>query len=48
MANKIIELIENPNKRFLLGKNAREMSEEYKEDNIAKLWYDLIDNIPFK
>lgn len=45
MSNKIIELIENYEKRLELGKNARIMSESYKEENVSLLWYDLIDNI---
>lgn len=45
MSSKIIELIEDSEKRNILGKNARKMSEDYKEENIAKLWYELIDNI---
>ena len=46
MSNKIIELIEDYEKRCELGKNARMMSEMYKEENVASLWYNLIDNIP--
>jgi N-acetylglucosaminyldiphosphoundecaprenol N-acetyl-beta-D-mannosaminyltransferase len=44
MSNKIIELIEDYEKRCELGKNARIMSEEYKEENVAFIWYNLIDN----
>lgn len=46
MSNKIIELIENQEERCSLGKNARIMSEIYREENVASLWYDLFDNIP--
>lgn len=45
MVEKIKLLIENDELRTKMGKAGREMALEYTSDKIAKLWYDLLDEI---
>ena len=41
MANKILYLVENKEKRQEFGNNARQVSLKYDNENIKKLWYKL-------
>lgn len=43
MAEKIINLIEDENLRNSLGKQGRILSQKYKKENVAKKWYDLLE-----
>lgn len=44
MSKKIIKLIEDKDLRKQLGHQGRVLSEEYKKDNVANTWYEIIDN----
>lgn len=43
MAEKIINLIEDENLRKSLGNHGRILSEKYKKENVAKKWYELLE-----
>ena len=44
MASKIIELIEDKQKRSIIGQAGRKMAKKYKKEEVARLWYEFIDN----
>ncbi len=44
MANKIDNLINNEELRHKLGAKGRELSHNYKKENVASKWFDLIEN----
>ena len=45
MAEKIQKLIDDVALRKKMGQESRKKSEQYKMENVEKLWYELIDNI---
>lgn len=48
MAKRIMELIKNKNRRVIMGDYAFKTSLKYKDENICKIWIDLIENKSLK
>lgn len=44
MAKKIIDLINNYELRKKIGNNGRQLSEKYKKEVVAEMWYEFIDS----
>lgn len=45
MAKKIEKLIKNEELRKIMGECSRKKSEQYKMENVEKIWFDFIDNM---
>jgi glycosyltransferase involved in cell wall biosynthesis len=48
LAERIIEMIEHPEKRLQMGLAARQKSEAYKMENLAVTWQNLFDSLMSK